>query len=259
MSTGCAARAPMRGHQAARKAVSVVPFATLERGTPVKPMTDKHLAILRRHMVEVIDLHFDLTSEEIGKDHLDPRVADAMRRVPRHLFVPGPLAGLAYHDTPLPIGFDKTVSQPFIGALMIDLLGVGPDDVVLEVGTGLGYQAALLSELAAQVYTVEVVEEFAAAAEIILRQLGSFNVEVRAGDGTRGWAEHAPFDRVMVTAAARQPPPPLIEQLKPGGRLVMPVGGDDIQQLAVFDKRDDGTVAERDVIPVRFTKLEIGA
>lgn len=222
-------------------------------------MTDKHLAILRRHMVEVVDIHYDLASEEIGKDRLDPRIAEAMYRVPRHLFVPSPLAGLAYHDTPLPIGFEKTVSQPFIGALMIDLLDPRPDDVVLEVGTGLGYQAALLSELVAQVWTVEVVEEFAAAAEIILRQLGYFNAEVRTGDGTRGWPEHAPFDHVLVTAAAKRPPQPLVDQLKAGGRLVMPVGAEDVQQLTVFEKRGDGTLTARAVIPVRFTKLEIAA
>jgi protein-L-isoaspartate(D-aspartate) O-methyltransferase len=225
----------------------------------VKPMTDKHLAVLRRHMVELVELHFDLASDEIGKDRLDPRVADAMGRVPRHLFVPEPLAGLAYHDTPLPIGFGKTLSQPFIAALMIDLLGVEPEHKVLEVGTGLGYQAALLAELAAQVWTVEIVEEFAEAAELILRQLGLFGVEVRAGDGTRGWPEHAPFDRVLVTAAAKYPPQPLIDQLSPGGRLVMPVGTTEVQHLTIFDKRPDGTLAETEVIPVQFTKLEIQA
>lgn len=223
----------------------------------MKPMTDKHLAVLRRHMVELVELHYDLASEEIGRDTLDERVAAAMGEVPRHVFVPAPLAGLAYHDTPLPIGFDKTISQPFICALMLDLLDVEPDHNVLEVGTGLGYQAALLSELAAQVWTVEVVEEFAAAAELILRQLGYFNVEVRAGDGTRGWPEHAPFDRILVTAAAARPPQALVDQLKPAGRLVMPVGTEEVQNLTVFDKREDGTLASHEVMPVRFTKLEV--
>ena len=223
----------------------------------MKPMTDKHLAVLRRHMVELIGVHYDLASEEIGRNSLDERVAEAMMNVPRHVFVPAPLAGLAYHDTPLPIGFDKTISQPFICALMLDLLGVQPDDNVLEVGTGLGYQAALLSELAAQVWSVEIVEEFAAAAELILRQLGYFNVEVRAGDGTRGWPEHAPFDRILVTAAAARPPQGLVDQLKPGGRLVMPVGTEEVQHLTVFDKRVDNTLAEQEIMPVRFTKLEV--
>ena len=222
-------------------------------------MTDKHLAILRRHMVELVEMHFELASDEIGKDRLDPRVAQAMQRVPRHLFVPEPLAALAYHDTPLPIGFGKTLSQPFIAALMIDLLDVNADHRVLEIGTGLGYQAALLAELAGEVWTVEIVEEFAEAAELILRHLGLFNVEVRAGDGTRGWPEHAPFDRVLVTAAAKCPPQALIDQLSPGGRLIMPIGTTDVQHLTLFDKNAGGTLTEREVIPVRFTKLEIDA
>ena len=243
-----------------RPRASASGYGNVERcEAAMKPMTDKHLAILRRHMVEIVELHFDLASEEIGKDRADARVIEAMRRVPRHLFVPGALAGLAYHDTPLPIGFEKTVSQPFLGALMIDLLGVEPDDHVLEVGTGLGYQAAILAELAAQVWTVEVVEEFAAAAELILRQLGAFNVEVRAGDGTRGWPEHAPFDAVLVTAAARQPPFPLVEQLKSGGRLVMPIGTDEVQQLTLFTKLDEGRLEVREIMAVRFTKLEVNS
>ena len=225
----------------------------------MKPMTDKHLAILRRHMVELVEVHFELASDEIGKDRLDPRVAQAMQRVPRHLFVPEPLAALAYHDTPLPIGFGKTLSQPFIAALMIDLLDVNADHRVLEIGTGLGYQAALLAELAGEVWTVEIVEEFAEAAELLLRHLGLFNVEVRAGDGTRGWPEHAPFDRVLVTAAAKYPPQALIDQLSAGGRLIMPIGTTDVQHLTIFDKNGDGTLTEREVIPVRFTKLEIDA
>ena len=224
----------------------------------MKPMTEEHLAILRRHMVDVIGIHADLASEEIGKDELDDRVVDAMLRVPRHMFVPSPLAALAYHDTPLPIGFDKTLSQPFIGALMIDLLDAHPGDRVLEVGTGLGYQAALLSELAAQVWSVEIVEEFAAAAELLLRDLGYDNVAVRVGDGSRGWTEHAPFDRILVTAAARQPPQPLVDQLKPGGRMVVPLGPTDTQQLCVVEKLSDGSTRRRDVMAVRFTQLETG-
>jgi len=158
----------------------------------MKPMTEAHFAILRRHMVEVIALQADLMSEEIGKASLGERILDAMRRVRRHLFVPPELAAVAYHDTPLPIGFDKTVSQPFICALMTDLLDPQPHEAVLEVGTGLGYQAAILAELARQVWTIEVVEEFASHAEARLSQLGCENVGVRVGDGTRGWAEHAP-------------------------------------------------------------------
>ena len=222
----------------------------------MKPMTEDHLAILRRHMVEVIGIHFDLASEEIGKAKLSERVAAALLRVRRHLFVPAPLAAVAYHDTPLPIGFDKTVSQPFIAALMTDLLDPQPDDSILEVGTGLGFQAAVLAELAGQVWTVEVVEEFASHAEARLRQLGYKNVVVRVGDGSKGWSEHAPFDKVLVTAASNRIPPALLDQLKPGGRLVMPIGPEEAQLLSVADKRADGRIQTREVMPVRFSRLE---
>jgi protein-L-isoaspartate(D-aspartate) O-methyltransferase len=207
-------------------------------------------------MVDVIAIHAELSSDEIGKAALDARVIEAMREVPRHKFVLAPLAQLAYEDSPLPIGFDKTVSQPFIVALMTDLLEVGPEDRVLDVGTGLGYQAAILSKLARQVWTVEIVEEFAAEAELRLRRLEYANVAIRTGDGSRGWAEHAPFDRILVAAAAEEPPRALLDQLEPGGRLVMPVGSTESQTLAVFDKSPAGQVARRDVLPVRFGQLE---
>jgi protein-L-isoaspartate(D-aspartate) O-methyltransferase len=222
----------------------------------MKAMTDRHLAILRRHMVEVVDMHFDLTEDEIGKGALDPAVRSAMLKVPRHLFVPAQLAALAYQDTPLPIGFDKTVSQPFIGALMLDLLGAGAGERVLEVGTGLGYQAALLAEMGARVWSVEIVEEFASEAGLRLLSLGYANLSIRVGDGSRGWPEHAPFDRILVTAAAGEAPDPLLDQLKRGGRMVIPLGGGDVQQLSVIDKGSEGEIEIREVMPVRFTKLE---
>ena len=159
----------------------------------MKPMSEQHFAILRRHMVELIEMHMDLMSDELGKSTLDERVAAAMMAVPRHLFVPPQLIALAYHDTPLPIGFNKTISQPLIAALMIDLLAPHPGESVLEVGTGLGYQADVLAQLARRVWSVEIVEEFAAAAESRLRELGLTNVTIRVGDGSRGWPEHAPF------------------------------------------------------------------
>jgi protein-L-isoaspartate(D-aspartate) O-methyltransferase len=222
----------------------------------MKAMTDRHLAILRRHMVEVVDMHFDLTEDEIGKDALDPAVRSAMLKVPRHLFVPAQLAALAYQDTPLPIGFDKTVSQPFIGALMLDLLGAKAGERVLEVGTGLGYQAGLLAELGARVWSVEIVEEFASEAGLRLLSLGYANLSIRVGDGSRGWPEHAPFDRILVTAAAGEAPDPLLDQLKRGGRMVIPLGGGDVQQLSVIDKGSEGEIEIREVMPVRFTRLE---
>jgi protein-L-isoaspartate(D-aspartate) O-methyltransferase len=221
----------------------------------MKPMNEEHLAILRRHMVEVIAIHVDLMEEELGKASLDERVLAAMLRVPRHLFVPLSLAAHAYHDMPLPIGFDKTISQPFISALMTDLLVPEPHDAVLEIGTGRGYQTAVLAELADQVWSVEVIEEFASLAEARLQQLGYLRVGIRVGDGSRGWAEHAPYDKILVTAAAGQPPPALLEQLKPGGRMVMPVGGEE-QQLTVIDKDETGDTRAREVMPVRFSRLE---
>lgn len=222
----------------------------------MKPMTEQHLAILRRHMVDVIAIHFDLASEEIGKQAPAPELAAALAKVPRHLFVPGQIAIAAYQDTPLPLGFDKTLSQPFIGALMLDLLEVRPGQRVLEVGTGFGYQSALLAELGARLWTVEIIEEFAAEAGVRLSTLGYEGIAIRVGDGSRGWTEHAPFDRILVTAAANEIPPALAEQLAPGGRMVIPLGGNDVQQLSVVGKQADGTLAVKQVLAVRFTRLE---
>jgi protein-L-isoaspartate(D-aspartate) O-methyltransferase len=224
----------------------------------MKPMTEEHLAVLRRHMVEAVAIHAELMEEELGKPALDGRVLEAMLRVPRHLFVPAPLAAHAYQDAPLPIGFGKTISQPFMCALMTDLLAPGPDDTVLEVGTGLGYQTAVLAQLARWVWSVEIVEEFAAAAEARLRHLGYANIGgVRVGDGSRGWAERAPFDKVLVAAAAERVPPALLEQLKPNGRLVLPLGAGEAQWLTVVEKgAEDGRARAREVIPVRFSRLE---
>lgn len=225
----------------------------------MKPMTEEHLAILRRHMVEVVDIHFDLASDQIGGGRLAERVRNAMLRVPRHLFVPAPLAIVSYQDTPLPIGFDKTVSQPFIGALMLHLLDLAPGQSVLEVGTGLGYQAAVMAALGARVWSVEIVEEFAQAARIRLAE-HDHDIAIRVGDGSRGWVDHAPFDRILVTAAARMPPPSLLDQLAPGGLMVVPLGADDVQQLSVVARGSGGggggAATVRSVMPVRFTRLE---
>lgn len=179
-----------------------------------------------------------------------------MSRVPRHLFVPEQLVPHAYQDMPLPIGFEKTISQPFICALMTDLLVARQSDKVLEVGTGLGYQTAVLAELAGEVWSVEIIEEFADGALECLGHLGYANVGVRTGDGSRGWLEHAPFDKILVSAAAEEVPPALLEQLKPTGRLVMPLGKLPAQALTIVEKGADGTVRSRAVMPVRFTQLE---
>jgi protein-L-isoaspartate(D-aspartate) O-methyltransferase len=222
----------------------------------MKPMTEKHFAILRRHMVETIGIHSDLMEEELGKASFDEQVLAAMLKVPRHLFVPEALAHVAYEDAPLPIGFNKTISQPFISALMTDLLAPQPRDTVLEIGTGLGYHAAVLAELVARLFSVEIVEEFAAEAEARLHHIGCRTVEIRVGDGSRGWAEHGPYDKILVTAAADEPPPALLRQLKPGGLMVLPLGADEAQVLSVIHKQVDGGILLRESIPVRFTRLE---
>ena len=201
-------------------------------------------------------MYTELASEELGKAALNQRVMAAMGRVPRHRFVPEPLAVVAYHDMPLPIGFDKTISQPFIVAVMTDLLVPLPHEVVLEVGTGLGYQAAVLAELAGRVWSVEIVEELATEAKARLRRLCYANVRIRIGDGSRGWAERAPFDKIMVTAAAQPAPPALIEQLNPCGRMVLPVGATVAQTLIVLDKDTFGRVTRRHLLPVCFSRLE---
>jgi protein-L-isoaspartate(D-aspartate) O-methyltransferase len=183
----------------------------------------------------------------------DARTLSAMRKVPRHLFVPPALAGQAYDDHPLPIGHDQTISQPYIVAFMTEALGLRGGETVLEVGTGSGYQAAVLAEIAARVYTIEIVAPLAEEAGERLKRLGYRNVEVRAGDGYQGWPEKAPFDAVMVTAAAPRIPQPLKDQLKDGGRLVIPVG-DAYQELVVVTRRGDA-YAEKRVLPVRFVPM----
>jgi protein-L-isoaspartate(D-aspartate) O-methyltransferase len=222
----------------------------------MKPMSDKHFAILRRQMVELIEIQVELLSDELGQEALSEPVLAAMRRVPRHLFVAPSLASVAYQNTPLPIGFDKTISQPFIVALMTDLLAPQRHESVLEVGTGLGYQTAVLAELADHVWSVEIVEELGSHAQMRLQQLGYSTVDIRIGDGSRGWVEHAPYDKILATAAAEQPPAALLEQLKPGGRLVLPLGPADAQWLTVIDKDAVGQTRTRDLIPVRFSLLE---
>lgn len=226
------------------------------RQVVMKPLTEAHLAILRRHMVEVIDIEFDLLAEEIGRPALSRRVREAFLAVPRHLFVPTQFAAIAYQDSPLPIGFDKTISQPFMAALMTELLDLTENDSVLEVGTGLGYQTAILARLAARVWSVEVVEEFAGIADSRLIALGHQNVAIRIGDGSRGWAEAAPFDAILVCAAAPEVPEALLAQLKPdGGRLVMPIGEPGAQRL-VRGVRNGDELTLHGLMAVQFTELE---
>ena len=184
----------------------------------------------------------------------DPRVLAAMRKVPRHRFVETAARGDAYGDHPVPIGNNQTISQPYIVALMTELLELPPHARVLEIGTGSGYQSAVLGEIAAEVYSIEILPDLARAAADKLKELGYANVEVRTGDGYRGWPEHAPFDGIVVTAAPERIPQPLIDQLAVGGRMVIPVGGF-FQELKVFTKEKDGRITEKDVIPVRFVPM----
>jgi protein-L-isoaspartate(D-aspartate) O-methyltransferase len=193
---------------------------------------------------------------EIGKTALDDQVLRAMAKVPRHEFVPIEVQPYAYLNRPLPIGFDKTISQPLMVAVMTDLLEVKPDDLVLEIGTGLGYQSAVLAELAGKVYTVEIIDELAQRAVQRLKQEGYTNVEVRVGNGYFGWPEHAPFDKAIVTAASDLIPPPIINQLKCGGRIVIPVGLPDAQQLVVVDKDVNGRIRTKEIMRVLFSLLE---
>jgi len=196
------------------------------------------------------------TRSYTGRGRLDQRVMEAMAEVPRHEFVPAHLAPYAYDNGPLPIGHGQTISQPYIVALMTDLLDVGPDDVVLEIGTGCGYQTAVLSRLARKVYSIEIVAELGAQASERLSRLGYDNVEVRIGDGHAGWLEHAPFDGIILTAAAARIPPALLDQLAQGARLVAPLarayGG---QELVIMEKETGGRITTRDVLPVAFVPL----
>lgn len=183
----------------------------------------------------------------------DPKVLEAMEAVPRHRFVPDAMKPNAYQDSPLPIGHDQTISQPYIVALMTQYLEVDSDDVVLEVGTGSGYQAAVLGEMAKAVYTIEIVAPLGRQSRALLEELGYKNVHVRIGDGYKGWEEHAPYDGIIVTAAPDHVPQPLLDQLKPGGRMVIPVGPQrSIQELVVITKDEDGGIHREIVEQVAF-------
>jgi protein-L-isoaspartate(D-aspartate) O-methyltransferase len=219
-------------------------------------MQAEDLEALREHMLAVIAAGAFELRDTIGKSAFDERVMAAMSKVPRHAFVPIELQPYAYENIPLPIGFAKTISQPFIVALMTDLLDIKADDSVLEIGTGLGYQAAILAQLARKVYSVEIIDELGQAAKQRLRQQGCSNVELRIANGYRGWPEHAPFDKVIVTAAPDLIPLPLIRQLKAGGKMVIPAGLPDTQQLILAEKLANGTMRTREILPVRFSQLE---
>lgn len=221
-----------------------------------RAMTEDPFEALREQMVQVIAIYAHYSSDKLGKDAFDPRVMEVMGTVPRHEFVPLELRPFAYTDGPLPIGYEKTISQPYMVALMTDLAELADDVTVLEVGTGLGYHAAVMDALGAKVFSVEIIEELAVQAKENLKRVDCKNVELRTGDGSHGWADHAPFDRIMVAAAPELIPPSLIGQLKPGGKMVVPAGMPDAQQLMVVEKDASDRLATREVIPVRFSALE---
>lgn len=215
-----------------------------------------------RHSREMEDMIADIeretryTSDSTGKNTLDGRVIAAIRAVPRHVFVPPEMAGLAYANHPLQIGCGQTISQPFIVALMTDLMNLPEHARVLEVGTGSGYQSAVLAQLAHRVYSIEIVPTLAYQAAERFAALGITNIETHCGDGYLGWPEYAPYDGIIVTAAAPRIPPSLIEQLKPGARLVIPVGMRYMpQELLVVEKRHDGGLSHKNTLPVAFVPL----
>ena len=219
-------------------------------------MDDDKYAHARMRMVQTIQKEVDSTQGYLGKDHLDPKVVQALLSVKRHLFVPPKMRGVAYENRPLPIGYGQTISQPYIVAIMTDLLQPKNTDVVLEVGTGSGYQAAVLARIVKKVYTLEIIEPLGKQAKKRLERLGYHNVEVRIADGYYGLPEKAPFDKIIVTAAAGHIPPPLVKQLKPGGLMIIPVGGPFfIQYLILVEKLENGVVTTRQIMPVSFVPL----
>src|SRR6516164_3954450 len=220
------------------------------------PMRAEDLEALREHMLAVIAAGAFELRDVIGKSAFDERVMTAMGKVPRHEFVQIEHQPYAYANIPLPIGYEKTISQPFIVALMTDLLDIKADDRVLEIGTGLGYQAAILAQLARQVYSVEIIEELGPKAKRRLRQQGCSNVELKIANDYHGWSEHAPFDKVIVTAAPDLIPPPLIHQLKAGGKMAVPAGLPNTQQLILAEKLANGRMTMKEILSVRFSQLE---
>jgi protein-L-isoaspartate(D-aspartate) O-methyltransferase len=210
-------------------------------------------------MVAEVEAMYAETRAETGLPAMSPAVRKALGKVERHRLVPPGEASRAYRNHPLPIGAGQTISQPYIVALSTDLLQPKPADVILEVGTGSGYQAAVLAEIVSRVFTIEIIESLGRTAAKRLEELGYGNIEVRIGDGYAGWPEKAPFDGIVVTAAAPRVPQALVEQLKPGGRMVIPLGGaGDVQYLKLLTKRADGGVEEKRVLPVRFVPLVPG-
>ncbi len=233
-------------------AVVLLPGASLRAADQDK----ETYQVRRARMVDIVERQTAATRFETGREALSKRVAKALKSVPRHEFVPESQKRHAYENRPLPIGHGQTISQPYIVALMTELLDLEPGDKVFEVGTGSGYQAAVLSQLVREVYTIEIVAPLGTLAREHFARLEYKNVKTRVGDGYNGWPEAAPFDAIIVTAGADHIPAPLIAQLKPGGRMIIPVGGPfRVQHLILLEKSSDGSVKKRRILPVRFVPL----
>ena len=230
-------------------------LASLAAPLHTSAVTDEALVRERRQMVAEIAAMARDTKMFTGRERFADRVMEALSTVPRHRFVPDHLARAAYRNEPLPIGQGQTISQPYIVALSTDLIDPQPHHVVLEIGTGSGYQAAVLGALVKHVYSIEIVDSLGRSAAERLKALGYANVDVRIGDGYEGWPQHAPFDGIVVTAAAPFVPEPLVAQLKPGGRMVIPVEARMGQQMLLIEKRGDGTIEKRAVLDVRFVPM----
>ncbi|MCP4749111.1 MAG: protein-L-isoaspartate(D-aspartate) O-methyltransferase [Desulfobacteraceae bacterium] len=217
---------------------------------------ENRFASARAALIKEIEAYVAQTSDYIGAGRLDPAVMQAMATVKRHRFVPKRFIRRAYDNNPLPIGYGQTISQPYIVALMSNLLAAKPGDKILEVGTGSGYQAAVLAQMQVTVYSIEIIRPLAESAKKRLQKLGYDKMRLKTGDGYFGWKEHAPFDGIIVTAAAGHIPPPLLSQLKKGGRMVIPVGGRfSVQQLVVVTKDKNADLSTRQILPVRFVPL----
>lgn len=239
--------------------LSVAACARAEAGPRHGQIGPDDFAAMRARLIETIRGQARTAAQVTGVARFDERVLSVMSAVPRHEFVPKPLRMFSYLDSPLPLGHNQNISQPFLVALMTHLAQVRNTDTVFETGTGAGYQAAILSRLARKVYSLEVVEPLARSAAERLKRLGYANVEVKAGDGFYGWAEKGPFDAIIVKEAVQYIPPPLLNQLKPGGRLVIPVGPlDRSQMLKLVTKDAAGRLKHRDILPVRFSPLQGG-
>jgi protein-L-isoaspartate(D-aspartate) O-methyltransferase len=249
----------MRARETYLVRVAGLSLYLLAIGMTINVCADERFASQRQQMVREIRQSVEDTTRYIGRSALNERVMSAMGTVPRHEFVPPSEQSSAYQNRPLPIGHGQTISQPYIVALMTDLVNLDEQDTVLEIGTGSGYQAAILSELVNKVYTIEIVEALGLSAAKRLRKLGFNNIETRIGDGYYGWPEQGPFDAIVVTAASSHIPPPLVQQIKPGGIMLIPVGSQfQVQQLTLVRKDQKGGVITRQVLPVRFVPLTGG-